>query len=62
MSGEAGRRIAARYPAPVAAASAWAAEERGTREHDSVESRTQAVIAAAKIELGQWPQSAPITH
>jgi DNA-binding NarL/FixJ family response regulator len=24
-----------------------------------VESRTQAVIAAAKIELGQWPQSAP---
>ena len=27
-----------------------------------VESRTQAVIAAAKIELGQWPQSASITH
>ena len=24
-----------------------------------VESRTQAVIAAAKIESGQWPQSAP---
>jgi DNA-binding NarL/FixJ family response regulator len=23
-----------------------------------VESRTQAVIAAAKIELGQWPQAA----
>jgi DNA-binding NarL/FixJ family response regulator len=27
-----------------------------------VESRTQAVIAAAKIEIGQWPQSAPIGH
>ncbi|MBI4274748.1 MAG: response regulator transcription factor [Rhizobiales bacterium] len=25
-----------------------------------VESRTQAVIAAAKIELGQWPQVAPL--
>src|SRR5690242_15521131 len=25
-----------------------------------VESRTQAVIAAAKIEVGQWPQSAPL--
>ena len=25
-----------------------------------VDSRTQAVIAAAKIELGQWPQSAPL--
>jgi DNA-binding NarL/FixJ family response regulator len=25
-----------------------------------VESRTQAVIAAAKIEIGQWPQVAPI--
>ena len=24
-----------------------------------VESRTQAVIAAAKIEAGQWPQGAP---
>jgi DNA-binding NarL/FixJ family response regulator len=27
-----------------------------------VESRTQAVIAAAKIEVGQWPQVAPIEH
>jgi DNA-binding NarL/FixJ family response regulator len=27
-----------------------------------VESRTQAVIAASKIEIGQWPQVAPITH
>jgi DNA-binding NarL/FixJ family response regulator len=27
-----------------------------------VESRTQAVIAAAKIEGGQWPQVAPISH
>ena len=27
-----------------------------------VESRTQAVIAAAKIEVGQWPQTAPSTH
>ena len=27
-----------------------------------VESRTQAVIAASKIELGQWPQSATIGH
>ncbi len=27
-----------------------------------VESRTQAVIAAAKIELGQWPQVAPLEH
>jgi len=27
-----------------------------------VESRTQAVIAASKIELGQWPQSAPVGH
>jgi len=27
-----------------------------------VESRTQAVIAAAKIELGQWPQAAPQEH
>jgi DNA-binding NarL/FixJ family response regulator len=27
-----------------------------------VESRTQAVIAAAKIELGQWPQTAGPTH
>jgi DNA-binding NarL/FixJ family response regulator len=26
-----------------------------------VESRTQAVIAAAKIEVGQWPQVAPLT-
>jgi len=26
-----------------------------------VESRTQAVIAAAKIEIGQWPQVAPIS-
>jgi DNA-binding NarL/FixJ family response regulator len=25
-----------------------------------VESRTQAVIAAAKIEVGQWPQTAPV--
>ena len=25
-----------------------------------VDSRTQAVIAAAKIEVGQWPQSAPL--
>ena len=25
-----------------------------------VESRTQAVIAAAKIEIGQWPQAAPL--
>jgi DNA-binding NarL/FixJ family response regulator len=27
-----------------------------------VESRTQAVIAASKIEVGQWPQVAPIPH
>jgi DNA-binding NarL/FixJ family response regulator len=27
-----------------------------------VESRTQAVIAAAKIEIGHWPQPAPIAH
>jgi DNA-binding NarL/FixJ family response regulator len=27
-----------------------------------VESRTQAVIAAAKIELGQWPQVAQLDH
>ena len=27
-----------------------------------VESRTQAVIAAAKIEIGQWPQMAPVDH
>ena len=27
-----------------------------------VESRTQAVIAASKIEVGQWPQVAPISH
>src|SRR5712672_2785252 len=27
-----------------------------------VESRTQAVIAASKIELGQWPQTAPTSH
>jgi DNA-binding NarL/FixJ family response regulator len=27
-----------------------------------VESRTQAVIAAAKIEVGQWPQVAPIPY
>ena len=27
-----------------------------------VESRTQAVIAAAKIELGQWPQPATSSH
>ena len=27
-----------------------------------VESRTQAVIAAAKIEVGQWPQVAPLEH
>jgi len=27
-----------------------------------VESRTQAVIAAAKIEVGQWPQIAPIEN
>lgn len=27
-----------------------------------VESRTQAVIAAAKIEVGQWPQIAPLEH
>jgi DNA-binding NarL/FixJ family response regulator len=27
-----------------------------------VESRTQAVIAAAKIEAGQWPQSAGVGH
>jgi DNA-binding NarL/FixJ family response regulator len=27
-----------------------------------VESRTQAVIAASKIELGQWPQPAPTSH
>ena len=25
-----------------------------------VESRTQAVIAASKIEIGQWPQIAPL--
>ena len=25
-----------------------------------VESRTQAVIAAAKIEVGQWPQVQPL--
>jgi DNA-binding NarL/FixJ family response regulator len=28
----------------------------------NVESRTQAVIAAAKIEVGQWPQSAPLNN
>jgi DNA-binding NarL/FixJ family response regulator len=27
-----------------------------------VESRTQAVIAASKIEVGQWPQVSPIPH
>jgi DNA-binding NarL/FixJ family response regulator len=27
-----------------------------------VESRTQAVIAAAKIEVGQWPQVVPLEH
>ncbi len=27
-----------------------------------VESRTQAVIAAAKIERGQWPQITPVSH
>src|SRR5262249_28588631 len=27
-----------------------------------VESRTQAVIAASKIELGQWPQPTPPSH
>jgi DNA-binding NarL/FixJ family response regulator len=27
-----------------------------------VESRTQAVIAASRIELGQWPQPPPTTH
>jgi DNA-binding NarL/FixJ family response regulator len=27
-----------------------------------VESRTQAVIAASKIELGQWPQVASVGH
>jgi DNA-binding NarL/FixJ family response regulator len=27
-----------------------------------VESRTQAVIAASKIELGQWPQTASAGH
>jgi len=27
-----------------------------------VESRTQAVIAASKIEVGQWPQAAPVSH
>jgi DNA-binding NarL/FixJ family response regulator len=27
-----------------------------------VESRTQAVIAAAKIEVGRWPQVAPFAH
>ncbi len=27
-----------------------------------VESRTQAVIAASKIEIGQWPQSSPVQH
>jgi DNA-binding NarL/FixJ family response regulator len=27
-----------------------------------VESRTQAVIAAAKIELGQWPQTMPVEN
>jgi DNA-binding NarL/FixJ family response regulator len=27
-----------------------------------VESRTQAVIAAAKIEVGQWPQTAPMPN
>ncbi len=27
-----------------------------------VESRTQAVIAASKIEIGQWPLGAPIAH
>jgi DNA-binding NarL/FixJ family response regulator len=27
-----------------------------------VESRTQAVIAAAKIEVGQWPQVAPLSN
>ena len=28
----------------------------------NVESRTQAVIAAAKIEIGQWPHTAPPEH
>ena len=28
----------------------------------NVESRTQAVIAAAKIEVGQWPQAAPLEN
>jgi DNA-binding NarL/FixJ family response regulator len=27
-----------------------------------VESRTQAVIAASKIELGHWPHAAGATH
>ena len=27
-----------------------------------VESRTQAVIAAAKIEIGQWSQPVPVGH
>jgi hypothetical protein len=27
-----------------------------------VESRTQAVIVASKIEVGQWSQVPPITH
>jgi DNA-binding NarL/FixJ family response regulator len=27
-----------------------------------VESRTQAVIAASKIEVGQWPQVTPVSH
>jgi hypothetical protein len=27
-----------------------------------VESRTQAVIVASKIEVGQWSQVSPITH
>ena len=27
-----------------------------------VESRTQAVIMAGKIEVGQWPQAAPVKH
>jgi DNA-binding NarL/FixJ family response regulator len=27
-----------------------------------VDSRTQAVIAASKIELGQWPQMASVGH
>ena len=27
-----------------------------------VESRTQAVIAASKIELGQWPQAVAVEH